>query len=177
MKIDKENIDVLLVYICHACGTFEEKDKKIIEEVINCSKEKLEKLSGTTDIDVEYFITYVLTELGITYYYYEGVKKGYGFRTFIAHVKKSGVLSVMSKAHMNKNETQDRLFYEITYKDKKYYVNNKRISKIGLRKMYFLNRQFLSNECFIIDSFEMEKMHKAIKRNNFFHNKVDTCLV
>ena len=173
MKIDKDDMDVLLLFFCYVCVIYEEKDKKTVEKVINCSKNKLEKLSETADIDVEYFIIYVLAELGATYYYYEGVKKRYGFKTFIAHVKRTGVLAVMSKAPMNSNE---RSFYGITYKGKNYYVNNKKISKMGLRKKYFSNRRFLSNECFIIDNTEMEMIYKAIERNNFFHNKVDTCL-
>ena len=166
-------MDVLLLHFCHVCGICKEKDKKKVEEVINYSKNTLEKLSETTDIDVEYFITYVLTELGATYYYYEGIKKGYGFKTFIAHVKRSGVLAVMSKVHMDNKE---RSFYGITYKEKKYYVNNKRISKIGLRKKYFANRRLLSNVCFVIDNTDIEMVYKAIERNNFFYNKLNICL-
>lgn len=173
MIIDKNDIDALLLFFCNVCGICEEKDKKIVEEVLYCSKNRLEKLSETADIDEEYFITYVLTELGATYYYYEGVKKGYGFKTFITHVKRTGVLAVMSNVHMNNNE---RTFCEITYKDKKYYLNNKKISKIRLRKKYFFNRRFLSNECFIIDNIEMEIIYKAIGRNKRFRNSIDTRL-
>lgn len=173
MKIDKKDIDALLLFFCNVCDICEKKDRKIVEEVLYRSKNRLEKLSETTDIDVEYFLTYVLSELGTTYYYYEGVKKGYGFKTFISHVKRTGVLAVMSDAHANNNE---RALYGITYKEKKYYLNNKNISQIELRKKYFFNRRFLSNECFIIDSVEMEKINKAIGGNKRFCKNVDARL-
>ena len=155
MEISEDDLKVLLSCICNVCSISEEKDREVIEEAINRCKSRLHQIYDSEDVSGEYFIPYVLSEMGITYSYYEGVKKGYGYKTFLAHVKRTGVLSVMN-----------RTFKEITYSNNKYYVNGKRILFLGLKKLYFSNKKILSNECFVIDRTTIENIRKAVERNS-----------
>ena len=97
MEISEDDLKVLLSCICNVCSISEEKDREVIEEAINRCKSRLHQIYDSEDVSGEYFIPYVLSEMGITYSYYEGVKKGYGYKTFLAHVKRTGVLSVMNR--------------------------------------------------------------------------------
>ena len=67
MEISEDDLKVLLSCICNVCSISEEKDREVIEEAINRCKSRLHQIYDSEDVSGEYFIPYVLSEMGITY--------------------------------------------------------------------------------------------------------------